>query len=175
MPNEISNKKIDLDKLYLPEGRCQTIERNGLVVIIDSSHTPDAIDNFLKSVKISYPNRKIVTLFGCGGDRDRSKRPIMATVVSRNSDSIVVSSDNSRSEEPGDIIADILPGIVGENYTVIEDRKEAVHETIAKLTEEEVLCLIGKGPEDYQLIKGVKHPYSDESATLESLNTRFKK
>ena len=140
-------------------------------VFIDFAHTPDALENVIKTVRGFCENR-IITLFGCGGDRDRTKRPLMARVASQLSDYVVVTSDNSRSEEKSAIIKDILEGITkpAEEYAVIEDRTEAIHYAMDLASEGDVIILAGKGHEEYEIDKNGKHPYSERSVVMDYFN-----
>ena len=127
-------------------------------VIIDYAHTPDALENILTTVRDFTPGR-VICLFGCGGDRDRTKRPIMGSVGSTLADLSVITSDNPRTEEPLAIIADILRG-VGEGggpYAVVPDRREAIRYALAEARQGDVVVLAGKGHETYQEIDGVHH------------------
>ncbi|MBE6591127.1 MAG: UDP-N-acetylmuramoyl-L-alanyl-D-glutamate--2,6-diaminopimelate ligase [Ruminococcaceae bacterium] len=137
-------------------------------VFIDFAHTPDALENVIKTVR-GFCDKRIITLFGCGGDRDRTKRPLMAEVASRLSDYVVVTSDNSRSEEKADIIKDILEGITKpcNEYAVIEDRSEAIRYAMDIAGEGDVIILAGKGHEEYEIDKNGKHPYSEREVVKE--------
>ncbi len=142
-------------------------------IIIDFAHTPDALDNICQGIREAFPDFKLKTLFGCGGDRDRTKRPLMGSIAERWSDEIYLTSDNPRSEEPMTIISDIAAGIQHKNFQQIVERPKAVQTALSELKEKEVLLLAGKGHEDYILIKGTKHPYSDIQE-VESFLTRNK-
>jgi UDP-N-acetylmuramoyl-L-alanyl-D-glutamate--2,6-diaminopimelate ligase len=154
-------EKIDLEKIKTPKGRFSIINYNGAFAIVDYAHTPDAILNLISATRKAFPTASILTLFGCGGDRDRSKRPLMASAAQVDSDLIIVTSDNPRSEEPQDIINDILPGLSKENYLVEVDREKAIQIGLGKLSEGDVLIIAGKGHEEYQEIKGKKIFFSD--------------
>lgn len=149
------------DKLTPPDGRFYIRPYRSNFVVVDFAHTPDALDNICQGIKVAFPNHKLKVLFGCGGDRDRGKRPLMGTVVEKWANKIYVTSDNPRSEDPEQIIQDIVKGFSKQNYQKITNRPEAVKVAMDELAENEVLLLAGKGHEDYILIKGVKHPYSD--------------
>lgn len=137
-------------------------------VYIDYAHTPDALERLIQSVREINKGR-ILTLFGCGGDRDKGKRELMGQVVTLNSDYAVVTSDNPRSEEPEAIIEDIKPGLVGENYEVCIDREEAIKNIISKAKDGDAVLLAGKGAENYQEIKGLRLPFSDMDVALKIL------
>ena len=135
--------------------------RLGADVIIDYAHTPDALENALLTARGLTKNR-LICLFGCGGDRDRGKRRIMGAVSSRLADLTVVTSDNSRSEEPEDIIKDILSGVdKHKKYKVITNRKEAILYALSYANEGDVLLLAGKGHENYEKDKNGTHPFSE--------------
>lgn len=147
-----------VENFYGVEGRVEIVSENPLI-IIDFAHTPDGIKNILET----FRNKKLVTLFGAGGDRDKTKRPIMGEIVSRYSQKIVVTSDNPRSEEPMDIINDILVGIKNrDRVVVLEDREEAINFAIKNLESNEVLLILGKGDENYQIFKDKTTHFSDK-------------
>lgn len=152
---------LDYKKVTSPDGRFYIQEVDSNFIVVDFAHTPDALENICKGIRKTFPDYKLKVLFGCGGDRDRSKRPLMAQVVSKWADEIYVTSDNPRSENPDQIIADILTGIEGKKVSSITERPKAVKTAFSELKNKEVLLLAGKGHEDYILINGVKHPYSD--------------
>lgn len=137
-------------------------------VFIDFAHTPDAMENVLKTIR-QFARGRIIALFGCGGDRDRTKRPRMAQTAAALSDVVVVTSDNSRSEEKGDIIRDILVGMENTStpYHVIEDRSEAIRFAMDLAQEGDVILLAGKGHEEYEIDKTGKHPYSERQVVLD--------
>ncbi len=137
-------------------------------VFIDYAHTPDALERLIVSAR-EISNGRILTLFGCGGDRDKGKRSLMGQATTLNSDYVVVTSDNPRSEEPDAIIKDIKPGLVGNNYEICTDRKEAIEKILSLAKENDVVLLAGKGDENYQETKGVKSPFSDKDVALKFL------
>jgi UDP-N-acetylmuramoyl-L-alanyl-D-glutamate--2,6-diaminopimelate ligase len=159
------------------------------VVIVDYAHTPDALENVLRALrelmeaKSEVPRRagagkarvgrsgKLVCVFGCGGDRDRGKRPLMGRIASRLADEVVVTSDNPRSENPRAIIDEIVAGIRGD-CEVIEERRRAIHAAVTAACAGDVVLIAGKGHEQYQEIAGVKHPHSDAIAVREALGER---
>ena len=116
-------------------------------------------------------SRSIHTVFGCGGDRDKTKRPIMGGIADKLSDEIYVTSDNPRSEDPFEIINDILRGVKRENPNVIEDRGNAIKNAICNSDENAVILIAGKGHEDYQLINGIKHHFSDKETAIKYLES----
>jgi len=140
-------------------------------VLIDYAHTPDALENVLKTLRPLTAGR-LICIFGCGGDRDSKKRPIMGRIASANSDLCIVTSDNPRTEDPDAIIADILPGIVPEckELKVVTDRISAIHYALDVGREGDVILLAGKGHEDYQEINHVKHHMDEREIVRDHLN-----
>ncbi len=156
-----------LAKLSPPPGRMQQLHESS--IWIDYAHTPDALFNALKTFKVHYPEFKIRVLFGCGGDRDKTKRQLMGKIASENADSIILTNDNPRSENPQKIIDDILDGIKVENdVQVILDRKHAITTAIKTLGEEEVLLIAGKGHEKTQTIGSQIYQFSDIEVALDA-------
>lgn len=149
------------DELVPTDGRFFIRPYGSNFIVVDFAHTPDALDNICSGIKSAFPQHALKVLFGCGGDRDRAKRPLMAQTVEKWADEIIVTSDNPRSEKPEQIIDDIVKGISTKKYTRIVERPQAVREAFTQLKEKEILLLAGKGHEDYILIHGVKYPYSD--------------
>jgi UDP-N-acetylmuramoyl-L-alanyl-D-glutamate--2,6-diaminopimelate ligase len=152
---------VDFNRLQSPDGRFYIQKYLTSYLVVDFAHTPDALMNICTGIKKSFPGYKLKVLFGCGGDRDRTKRPLMGKVVDQLADEAYVTSDNPRSENPVTIIDDILRGFQRLIPRKIVDRREAVRIAFSEIKEKEVLLLAGKGHEDYILINGVKHPYSD--------------
>ena len=155
------NTLIDYKLLTPPDGRFYIQPYRNSYIVVDFAHTPDALDNVCKGIRETFTGYSLKVLFGCGGDRDRTKRPQMGEVVARWADEIYVTSDNPRSEDPEQIISDIIQGIQNKKFQFITERPKAVKIAFSELKDKEVLLLAGKGHEDYILIKGVKHPYSD--------------
>lgn len=150
------------------EGRMEVVSREPLV-IVDFAHTPDGIEKVLNALR----HRKIVAVFGAGGDRDRTKRPKMGAIAQKYAHRLVVTSDNPRSEEPEGIIAEICGGLdMNERVKCIANRKEAIKYALESLVQDEILVILGKGDETYQEIKGVKHPFSDKQVVRELLDAR---
>lgn len=149
-------------------GRFERVEEGQeYTVIVDYAHTEDALENTLISLREIQPAR-IITVFGCGGDRDRTKRPKMGTVAARLSDYVIVTSDNPRSEDPQTIISEIVPGIVAVNgsaskYTTIPNRAEAIAEAISIAEPGDIIVIAGKGHEKYQQIKDLLLPFDDRT------------
>ena len=152
---------VDFNQILPPDGRFYIQSYKTNFIVVDFAHTPDALENICRGIKETFPGYRLKVLFGCGGDRDRTKRPKMAGVVADFADEIYVTSDNPRSEDPEQIISDILTGIKGKKFQAITERPKAVKVAFSELKDKEVLLLAGKGHEDYILIHGVKHPYSD--------------
>jgi UDP-N-acetylmuramoyl-L-alanyl-D-glutamate--2,6-diaminopimelate ligase len=137
---------------------------------IDYAHTPDALDNALSTLRAHYPEFKIRVIFGCGGDRDNSKRQVMGKIASENADSIILTNDNPRGEDPQAIINDILAGTKVENdVQVMLDRRDAINSAIENLGEEEALLIAGKGHETTQIIGSEIHQFSDIEVALNAL------
>ena len=156
-----------LAKLSPPPGRMQQLPKSNIWV--DYAHTPDALFNALITFKTHYPEFKIRVLFGCGGDRDKTKRQLMGKIASENADSIILTNDNPRSESPEKIIEDILGGIKVENdVQVILDRKHAIETAVKTLGEDEVLLIAGKGHETTQTIGDQIFQFSDVEVALDA-------
>jgi len=154
-------RELDLNVIETPKGRFSIIELwDNSMAIIDYAHTPDALINIGEAIKKAFPKHKITVVFGCGGNRDKTKRPLMAKAVKSFADKIMVTSDNPRDEVPEDIIMDIIPGL-GEVYEALVDRKKAIETCLDDAYDNEVILIAGKGHEEYQEIKGVKYPFSD--------------
>lgn len=142
------------------KGRVEVVPTPGkeYTVLIDYAHSPDSLENVLRTVK-GFAKGRTVALFGCGGDRDKTKRPRMGRVAAQTADFVIVTTDNPRTEVPGDIIADILPGLAEgpAPYVAVEDRVEAIHWAMDHAERGDVIVLCGKGHETYQEINHVKH------------------
>lgn len=141
-------------------GRMEQYGGNAMpVVVIDYAHTPDALENALQALR-EQTRGKLWCVFGCGGDRDAGKRPMMGAIASRLADHVVVTSDNPRSENPDTIIADITASM-GRNHQIMVDRRAAIAHAIEQAAPGDIVLVAGKGHETYQEIKGVRHAYSD--------------
>lgn len=140
-------------------------------VFIDFAHTPDALENLLGAVHgFRKRGQRIVLVFGCGGDRDKSKRKVMARIASRMADSVVITSDNSRTENPGSIIADILAGMDKESeFAVVPDRVEAIRYAIRHARAGDIILLAGKGHENYEINATGKHPFCERDIVIEAV------
>ena len=159
-------------------GRLQSVpNKKNISVFVDYAHSPDALENVLTALNRVRESLKsssrIWTIFGCGGDRDKGKRPLMAQMALKYSDQVIVTSDNPRTEDPQAIINDILTGVSDSNKArVVVDRKEAIRETLQKAQEGDVVLIAGKGHEDYQIIGTEKFPFSDVQVAEEALQRR---
>lgn len=151
-------------------GRFEVIGKGKKKVIVDYSHTADSLEKALQAIReIVKDKNQIVTVFGCGGDRDKTKRPIMGKVASDMSDKVFVSSDNPRTENPYDIIKDIIKGISKNNYEIEENREEAIAKAIQSSNDDAVILIAGKGHENYQEINGIRNHFSDQEIALKYL------
>lgn len=154
-------QKIDLKNIATPLGRFSLIELDdNNMAIVDYAHTPDALLNIGAAIKKAFPKHSLTVVFGCGGNRDKTKRPLMGKAVMSFADKVVVTSDNPRDEAPEDIIMDIINGLNG-SYEAMVDREKAILHALESMEENEIVLIAGKGHEEYQEIKGVKYPFSD--------------
>ncbi len=154
-------------------GRLEKVDGDGSAVLVDYAHTDDALQNVLTTLKPLCRGRLIV-LFGCGGDRDKTKRPRMARVVEQWADRVIVTSDNPRTEQPQDIIKDIVAGFEdpdAERITVEPDRRRAIELAIESATPDDIVLLAGKGHETYQIIGTTKHDFSDKDIARQCLQS----
>jgi UDP-N-acetylmuramoyl-L-alanyl-D-glutamate--2,6-diaminopimelate ligase len=137
----------------------------GLIGIVDYAHTPDALQNVLETINhIRTSNEQLITVVGCGGNRDKDKRPVMGKVASKLSDKVILTSDNPRNENPEEIISEMMAGVEPMNYKKvlkITDRKEAIRTAVMLSKPKDIILIAGKGHETYQEINGVKHPFDD--------------
>ena len=141
------------------KGRVEVVPTDGdYTILIDYAHTPDALENVLKAVR-GFAEGRVIVLFGCGGDRDKTKRPIMGGIAARLADAVIVTSDNPRTENPSAIIADIVDGMIGTEtpYVVVESRTEAIRFAMDNALSGDVIVLAGKGHETYQIVGREKH------------------
>ena len=151
--------------LKAPKGRCEVYEINNGIAVIDYAHTPDAEEKVINAYSELKKN-KIITIIGCGGDRDPKKRPIMGKIATELSDYVIFTNDNPRTEKPEDIINDILKGVSKNNYEVILDRKEAIKKGIDNMKKNDILLILGKGHENYQIIGKTKYHLDDAEEVL---------
>lgn len=147
-------------KLKAPKGRMELIVYGTNGIFVDYAHTPDATLNVLESAQ-EFKKGRIITIIGCGGDRDTTKRPIMGEIACKHSDHVIITDDNPRTEDPQKIINDILKGVSGD-YEVINDRHLAIAKGMSLLKENDILMILGKGHEDYQIIGTEKIHFSDQ-------------
>ena len=154
--------------IYPPRGRCEQIKVNNGLAIIDYAHTPDAVEKIITSFN---KDNTVITLIGCGGDRDPKKRPIMGKIATENSNYVIFTSDNPRTEDPNKILEDILTGVTKSNYKVIPDRKEAIKTALDMIKQNEIVLILGKGHEDYQIIGHDKIHLDDKEEVLKYLNS----
>ncbi|MCK9403191.1 MAG: UDP-N-acetylmuramoyl-L-alanyl-D-glutamate--2,6-diaminopimelate ligase [Chitinophagaceae bacterium] len=159
------------------EGRFDyMISKNRVMGIVDYAHTPDALENVLATIKkLRKGHEQIITVVGCGGDRDKTKRPIMAQAACDLSDRVIFTSDNPRTEDPARILTDMETGLTSaakRKYILIEDRKEAIRTAVSYANAEDIILVAGKGHEKYQDIKGVKYPFDDKEVLKEMLEGR---
>ncbi len=167
---QIEDKHIiqGLESLQHVEGRLQHIARyKNADIFIDFAHTPDGLEKSLATLR-RYCTGRLIVLFGCGGNRDRQKRPIMGEIAAKIADFTIITSDNPRYEEPMDIIEEIEKGFqtISDNYVAIEDRKRAIAYGLDMLQEGDILIVAGKGAECYQEKMGIKHYFSDQTTVL---------
>lgn len=167
-----------LESLKGVAGRLQAVNTFGhpFAVYVDYAHTPDALENVLTSVR-GFAKARVLSLFGCGGDRDRTKRPLMGEIGGRYSDFVIVTSDNPRTENPDDIVRAVEPGVQksGTPYVAITNRKEAIEYALSILEPDDILVIAGKGHENYQEINGVKHHFDDREIVETILGKRKEK
>jgi UDP-N-acetylmuramoyl-L-alanyl-D-glutamate--2,6-diaminopimelate ligase len=163
-----------LSELESVSGRFQFIVSNEkITAIVDYAHTPDALENVLKTINdIRTKNEQLITVVGCGGDRDKTKRPIMANIATQMSDKVIITSDNPRTENPSTIIAEMEAGVEPQNYKKslsIEDRKQAIKTACQLANPNDIILIAGKGHETYQEINGVRHDFDDMKIVKEFL------
>lgn len=163
---------VALSALKAVPGRFERIPlKSKIIAIIDYAHTPDALKNVLKTIEnVRTNNEQVITVIGCGGNRDKEKRPIMAEIACSLSDRVIFTSDNPRDEEPESIIEEMKLGVRASDFRKvlsITDRKEAIKTSLALANDEDIILIAGKGHEEYQEIKGVKRDFSDKKTLLE--------
>jgi UDP-N-acetylmuramoyl-L-alanyl-D-glutamate--2,6-diaminopimelate ligase len=163
----------ELARVTPVRGRFEPVPNDlGLDIIVDYAHTPDALTQLLRSVRALQPQR-IIAVFGCGGDRDRTKRPKMAAAVASDADLAVVTSDNPRTEDPHAILQDVVGGIpTGFPHEVVADRPEAIARAVALAQPGDIVVIAGKGHEDYQIIGHTKYPMDDRDLVRAGLEAR---
>jgi UDP-N-acetylmuramoyl-L-alanyl-D-glutamate--2,6-diaminopimelate ligase len=176
---ELKEEKLQilttLSNLHSPDGRFQFVKtENNILGIVDYAHTPDALDNVISTIHgLRTGNEKLITLVGCGGDRDKTKRPEMARIAAEGSTKVILTSDNPRSEDPNQIIEDMKTGldpVLKRKAVSIVDRAEAIRTACMLAEPGDIILVAGKGHEKYQEINGVKHDFDD----MEVLTTNLK-
>jgi UDP-N-acetylmuramoyl-L-alanyl-D-glutamate--2,6-diaminopimelate ligase len=161
-----------LSNLESVEGRFEYFQTNsGITAIVDYAHTPDALENVLKTIaNIRTKNETVYTVVGCGGDRDKTKRPKMAAIACEMSDKVILTSDNPRSEDPAVILDEMMEGVEGQYFKKtlsILDREQAIKTAVSMAEKGDIILIAGKGHEKYQEIKGIKHNFDDMQITIE--------
>jgi UDP-N-acetylmuramoyl-L-alanyl-D-glutamate--2,6-diaminopimelate ligase len=165
---------LQLSSLPSATGRFERIiSPQGITAIVDYAHTPDALQNVLETIAdLRTGNEQVITIVGCGGNRDKTKRPLMASVACQFSDKVILTSDNPRNEEPEDILAEMQTGVGPSHFRrsqTIIDRRQAIEKACAMAQSGDIILVAGKGHETYQEIKGVKHPFDDKKIVEELL------
>ena len=155
-------------EIYPPKGRCETIKVGNNYAVIDYAHTPDAVEKAIKA-HLELEHNQIITVIGCGGDRDPKKRPLMGNIATSLSDYVIFTNDNPRTEDPNKIMSDIIKDNTSNNYEIIFDRKEAIEKGLKLLTEKDFLLILGKGHEDYQIIGRDKIHFDDAEVVKDYL------
>lgn len=172
----VADIKSALETVQGVPGRFEQVHcGQDFTVVVDYAHTPDGLENILKTAREIVDNR-LISVFGCGGDRDRKKRPLMGGIAARFSDFTIVTSDNPRSEEPQDIINEIVPGVEevkDSRYAVIPDRREAIRHAIYLARPGDLVVIAGKGHETYQLVKGQVLDFDDRKVAAQFLKERM--
>lgn len=171
---------MQLSDIQPPAGRFeQVVSQNHIVGIVDYAHTPDALKNVLETiVDLQEGNQQIITVVGCGGNRDATKRPIMAEIACKFSNRVILTSDNPRNEDPLAILGQMesgVPMIYVNKVQTIEDRHEAIFEAVKIARPQDIILVAGKGHETYQEIKGVKHHFDDKEVLQEAFNEIWQK
>ncbi len=167
-----------INELKSVPGRLEAIQNPfGFTILVDYAHTPDALSNVLRALR-SFTKGRIVTVFGCGGDRDKTKRPLMGEIGRELSDLLIVTSDNPRTEDPEKIIDDIEKGVFGvddskENYYRISDRRSSIKKALDIAREHDTVLIAGKGHEDYQIVGTTKHSFDDREVAREILREKL--
>ena len=160
--NKATDKELEVPRdISLPKGRYSLVRDEDNFFVVDYAHTPDAIEKLVQETKESLAEYKIITIFGCGGDRDRTKRPLMLDAALKGSDEVIITSDNPRTENPKQIIEDVLNGRKFSQVKSITNRAEAIRAAVKKYQDKTIVLIAGKGHEEYQDIDGVIKYFSD--------------
>ncbi|WP_442857118.1 UDP-N-acetylmuramoyl-L-alanyl-D-glutamate--2,6-diaminopimelate ligase [Bacillus sp. FJAT-45037] len=161
--------KDSLERVEGVSGRFESVDSGqDFTVIVDYAHTSDSLENVLTTVK-EFAKGSISVVVGCGGDRDRSKRPVMASIATKYADQAILTSDNPRSEDPKQILDDMVEGLDAENYTVILDRKEAIYQAIGEAKKDDIIVIAGKGHETYQILGSRTIHFDDREVAREAI------
>ena len=152
-----------------PDGRCDVIEYNGSRIIIDYAHTPDAVENIIATAR-EFTSGKIYVVFGCTGDREREKRPVMTKLVLENCSHAIITDDDVHTESEQQIVDDMLAGNIHDNYEICLNRKEAIHKGIDMLKDGDSLLILGKGHEKFIVMNGYSIPHNDRQEVLGYIN-----
>jgi UDP-N-acetylmuramoyl-L-alanyl-D-glutamate--2,6-diaminopimelate ligase len=169
---ELNDAVSKANTLQPINGRMESFGGRGKpYIVVDFAHTPDALKKVLQSVK-KFCQKKLIVVFGCGGGRDKGKRVVMGTIAENYADQIILTSDNPRLESAEQIIKDIKKGCSGDAIEVIQDRKLAIQTAIKNAQQHDCIVIAGKGHEDYQEIKGIKHPFSDQKVVMKALQDK---
>jgi len=168
---------VALSALLPVDGRFEIIRsKDGKIAIVDYAHTPDALKNVISTInEIRKENQQLITVCGCGGNRDKTKRPQMAREAADGSDIVIMTSDNPRNEEPLNILADMKSGLKEDEKALvltIADRREAIQTAVKMAKSGDIILIAGKGHEDYQEIKGVKHHFDDREEVTKYLTDK---
>ena len=166
-----------IPQLHGADGRMQTQAAYGANFIVDYAHTPDALHNALTSLRVHAPESALTVVFGCGGDRDRGKRPLMTRAALAHADRIIITADNPRSESPTDIIADMLATLSEDEQArvIVEpDRRDAITLSVDSSQAGDVVLIAGKGHETYQEIQGIRHDFDDRVVLADAIDKRLK-
>ena len=164
------NQFVEFLKLYVNvSGRMNKIIHKNKTIIVDFAHTPSSVENVLTNI-LEFSNNKITLVIGCGGNRDKAKRKIIADLAIKYADKVIFTTDNPRDEDPMDIINDMVSRIPTGKYEVYLDRKEAILKALNDNTKDEVILLLGKGSEPYQIANGIKYPFSDKKVVYDWIN-----
>lgn len=171
IPKEIIEEGFRKDTIV--KGRFERIEEGqDFLCIVDYAHTPDALERLIITAR-DLSDGRVITVFGCGGNRDKGKRPIMGRIATDLSDYVIITSDNPRNEDPDAIISDITSDLTKDNYEIIPDRAIAIKKAIMMAEKGDIVLIAGKGHEDYQEIKGKRERFSDHEVCIKELKERF--
>lgn len=169
----VTNVKKSISRLQTPSGRMEVISNNNSCVIVDYAHTPDAIQKLIETVK-TFAAAKLYAVFGCTGDRDRTKRPLMTELVTQNVTYAIITSDDLHDEPFSQIVKDMTTHLKQNNYEIIMDRKKAIQKGISLLKPNDILLVLGKGHEEFMIVKDQKIPFHDATVIKELLEKNIK-